>query len=92
MADAKLGFNVCIIKLADEGVRPCLASVDSDVHVILSVPLSPLLHRKTGNTYEYTIEEGEDGFKSKIPCIDVLRCFAHKTRRQQGLPDLPWNT
>ena len=45
MADAQLSLDVRVIELADEGVSPGLARVDGDVHVVLPVPLSPLLQR-----------------------------------------------
>ena len=43
VADAELGLDVRVVELADEGVRPRLAGVDGDVHVVLPVPLPPLL-------------------------------------------------
>jgi len=43
VADAELGLDVRVVELADEGIRPRLAGVDGDVHVVLPVPLPPLL-------------------------------------------------
>ena len=43
VADAELRLDVRVVELADEGVRPRLAGVDGDVHVVLPVPLPPLL-------------------------------------------------
>ena len=43
MLCAELGFNMRVIELADEGVCPRLAGVDCDVHVVLPMPLPPLL-------------------------------------------------
>ncbi len=40
---AQLRLDVRVIQLADEGVRPCLAGVDGHMHVVLPVPLPPLL-------------------------------------------------
>ena len=40
---AELRFNMRVVELADEGVRPRLAGVDRDVHVVLPMPLPPLL-------------------------------------------------
>ena len=45
MLCAELCFHMRVIELADEGVRPCLAGVDCDVHVILPMPLSPFLQQ-----------------------------------------------
>ena len=42
---AQLGLHVGVVELADEGVRPGLAGVDRYVHVVLPVPLPPLLRR-----------------------------------------------
>ena len=39
---AQLGLDVGVVELGDEGVRPRLAGVDGDVHVVLPVPLPPL--------------------------------------------------
>ena len=43
MLCAELCFHMRVIELADEGVCPRLAGVDRDVHVVLPMPLPPLL-------------------------------------------------
>lgn len=43
VAGAQLSLDVRVVELADEGVRPRLAGVDGDVHVVLPVPLPPFL-------------------------------------------------
>ena len=40
---AQLSLNVSVIQLADESVGPGLTGVYSDVHVVLPMPLAPLL-------------------------------------------------
>ena len=42
MLGPELSLHMCVIQLADEGFSPGLASVYTDLHVILSVPLAPL--------------------------------------------------
>ncbi len=42
---AELCLYMRVIQLADEGVRPRLAGVDGHVHVVLTMPLSPLLQQ-----------------------------------------------
>ncbi len=42
MLGAQLCLHMCVVELADEGVSPCLAGVDGDMHVVLPMPLSPL--------------------------------------------------
>ncbi len=43
VAGAQLGLHVGVVEFGDEGVRPRLAGVDGDVHVVLPVALPPLL-------------------------------------------------
>ncbi len=47
VAGSQLGLHVCVVELTDKGVCPCLAGVDGDVHVVLPVPLPPLLSGAT---------------------------------------------
>ena len=46
---AQLGLHMGVVELADEGVGPGLAGVDGHVHVILTMPLPPLLQAESYN-------------------------------------------